>query len=162
MHFTYSTVPMTDEQLKALPEFGFDSPFKVASLLLLSLCAWSQDREACYQMIDTLKGPQKMSPMDRQFVRDRMMGKGDYLARAYFEGATPDNNYTPNEPYSIDVEENAYTYNDPGYARVQVNTTGADSPRYITLRQKGEEWFVWEFAGILPDIRKPKAEDPWA
>ncbi len=162
MQYQFSTLPKTNEELMKLPEFGYDSPFRVAALLLLALCAWPQDRDECYSMIDTLKGPQKMSPMDRQFIRDRMMSKGDYLAKAYFEGAAPENNYQPDVPLTINVEENTYTYTDPGYARVLVKTKGADSPRHITLRSKGDEWFVWEFSGILSDIRKPKAEDPWA
>lgn len=161
MQFQFPELPKTETDFRSMPTFGFDSPFQVAALLIVALTSWKDNREECYQMIDALKGPQKMSPMDRQFVRDRMMSKGDYLAKAYFNGATPENNYTPSEPFTIEVKENPYTYDDPGYARVQVITKGADSPRYITLRQKGEEWFLWEFAGILSDIRKPKEEDPW-
>lgn len=162
MQFQFSILPKTDSELKAMPEFGFDSPFRVAALLLAVLCAWPDDREACYQMIDTLKGPQKMSPMDKQFIRDRMMDKGDYLGKAYFEGANPENNYIPDQPFTVEIEENPYSYDNAGYARLLVRTKGADSPRQITLRQKGDEWFLWEFPAILSDIRKPQAEDPWA
>ncbi len=160
--FEFKNLPESVEALKALPEYGFDSPFRVAALLVASLTAWSKNREACYEMIDVLKGPQKMSPMDKAFIRDRMMEKGDYIGLAYFEGATPENNYQPTVPYSIEVLENKYSYDNEGYARLLVKTAGADSPRQITLRRKGDEWFVWEFPGVLADIRKPVAKDPWA
>lgn len=162
MEFRFTTVPESKDALLALPEFGFSSPHQVSALLLLALMNFEKNREECYAMIDALKGPQKLSPMDKSFIRDRMMGKADYIAKAYFLGATPENNYTPNEPLSIRVEENDYSYSDPGYARLLIRTAGADSPRTLTLRQKGEEWFVWEFPGLLADIRKPKEADPWA
>jgi hypothetical protein len=38
---------------------------------------------------------------------------------------------------------------------------GADSPRQIKLRRKGEQWFLWE-QFLLPDIRKPESSNPWA
>lgn len=145
-----------------MEQFTFDSPFTVAALLIVALCAWKEDREQCYKMIDSLKGPQKMSPMDKQFIRDRMMNKGDYIGRAYFLGATAENNYTPSEPYTVEVIENAVSYDNEGYARLLVVTKGADSPRPITLRQKQDKWFLWDFAAVLSDIRKPASQDPWA
>lgn len=160
--FEFTNLPASVEELTALPEYGFDSPFRVAALLVASLTAWSKNRDACYEMIDLLKGPQKMSPMDKSFIRDRMMGKGDYIGLAYFAGATPENNYQPAVPYRIEILENAYSYDNEGYARLLIKTAGADSPRQITLRRKGSEWFVWEFPGLLADIRKPVQEDPWA
>ncbi|MGI6315152.1 MAG: DUF6935 domain-containing protein [Christensenellales bacterium] len=160
--FEFNVLPASVEELKALPAYGFDSPFRVGALLVASLTAWPKNRDACYEMIDVLKGPQKMSPMDKAFIRDRMMGKGDYIGLAYFEGATPQNNYQPYFPYMIEILENDYSYVNEGYARLLVKTAGADSPRQITLRRKGNEWFVWEFPGILADIRKPIKADPWA
>ncbi len=163
MKFKFTELPKTDSELREMAEFGFDSPFRVAALLIAVLTAWPEDKDECYTMIDTLKGPQKLSAYDRSFIRDRMMNKGDYIGKAYFQGATPDNNYTPKEPYTIEVEENPYSYDNAGYAKLYVRTKGADGPRPITLRSKGgKEWFLWEFPGILSDIRKPKAEDPWA
>lgn len=42
-----------------------------------------------------------------------------------------------------------------------IRSSGADSPRPIKLRQKGNQWFLWE-QYLMPDIRKPKSADPWA
>ena len=39
---------------------------------------------------------------------------------------------------------------------------GADSPRPIKLRMKGDgKWFLWE-QYLLTGIRTPKADNPWA
>ncbi len=43
-----------------------------------------------------------MTPYDSQFLRDRLRDKA-YLPMAYFEGAMPQNNYTPTQPYVLHV-----------------------------------------------------------
>ena len=44
--------------------------------------------------------PRPLSTYEIQFIRDRLMDK-QYLPLAYFDGATPENNYTPSEPYTL-------------------------------------------------------------
>jgi hypothetical protein len=86
----------------------------------------------------------------------------DYVPRSYFKGATPANDYKPDEPYTITVSENPYSYDDQGYAKLYLQSGGADSPRPIQLRQaKDGKWYLWE-QFILADIRKPESADPWA
>ena len=103
-----------------------------------------------------------MTPYDIQFLRDRLRGK-TYLPLAYFEGASPENGYRPSQPLTLQL------YPDPrpqdcekGFVRVFLKTRGADSPRGIKLRQKGENWYLWEYSSVLTGIRLPAAEDPWA
>lgn len=111
-------------------------------------------------MINLLRGPQPMSDGDTKFLKERLSDKA-YLPAAYFEGANPQNNYTPNEPVTLIV------YDDPvqaenGYRYVLVSTTGADSKRRIVLREKDGNFYIWEYPGILSGIRLPADEDPWA
>ncbi len=162
MQVRFQTLPTTADAFRSMPEFGFATPFQVAALLIVAIHAYPENKDECYNMIDALKGPQKLSAMDKQFIRDRMMGKSEYIGKAYFSGATPENNYTPTVPYTVVVEESIHTYAEEGYAKVFIPTTGADTPRPVILRKKGEQWFLWEFPGLLSDIRKPKADDPWA
>ena len=42
-----------------------------------------------------------------------------------------------------------------------IRSGGADSPRPIVLRQKGEQWFLWQQL-LMSAIRTPAAQDPWA
>ena len=80
---------------------------------------------------------------------------------SYFEGAVPNNDYRPSEPYRITVFADPHTFDNEGYAKLNITSGGADSPRQIVLRSKGEQWFLWE-QYILVGIRKPASADPWA
>ena len=162
MDIVFSHLPETEEAFVSMPEFHFKSPFQTASLFIVALCVYPKNKEICFNMIDALKGPQKLSTREKDFIRERMIGKMDYIGKAYFTGATPQNNYTPSIPYTVVVEENPYTYATEGYATVYIRTQGADSPRPVTLRKKGDEWFLWEHAGLLTGIRIPASQDPWA
>ncbi len=158
----FSSVPETALQFSSMPEYTFTTPFQTAALLMLALNNYVTNPDESYEMIDLLKGPRKMSTMEKQFIRDRMMDQAEYIAKSYFEGASPENNYIPDMPLTISVDEDPYTYAQQGYAKVLVQSAGADSPRAVVLRQKGEQWFLWEFPGILAGIRKPKSLDCWA
>ncbi len=111
-----------------------------------------------------LRGPKPMVPYDVQFLCDRLRGKS-YLPKAYFEGATPENSYTPAQPYVLNVLSDPRPQDiEEGYLRVFLKTAGADSPRPVKLRKKGStgEWFIWDYTSLLVGIRTPAAEDPWA
>lgn len=158
---TFGSLPETFESFKALPESAQDTPFKTAALTVLSFCYYPENKDLSIQMLDFLRGPRPLSVMDKQFIADRFRDK-DYVPRSYFEGATPQNNYQPSEPYTITVSENPYSYQNEGYATLYVTSGGADSPRSVQLRlAKDGKWYLWE-QYLLADIRKPESENPWA
>ena len=158
---TFAKLPDTLEEFRALPQAQLTSPFDTAALTVLALCFYPQNAELSLAMLDSLKGPKPLSGYDKQFIRDRFMGK-DYVPRSYFEGAVPANNYLPAEPYRIKVSENPYSYQEQGYAKLYLQSGGADSPRPIQLRQaKDGKWYLWE-QFLLADIRQPESADPWA
>ena len=148
------------DELKKMPELDFSSPLSTAAFAMLVLLEYDESPENTIEMLNVLKGPQPMNGMDIQFLRDRIKGRG-YIPRSYFEGSSVKNDYTPNVPYKITVSEYAYTYQSEGYAKVQVQSSGADSPRPIELRRKGNQWFLWRNLA-LSDIRTPASDDPWA
>ena len=155
--FQFQTLPKNVEDLKQYP---LDTPHAAAALLVATLCRYVEDPNAGLEMIEYLNGPADLSNMDKQFIKERLRDK-PYLPASYFRGATPDNNYTPTQPYTIDVFDWTYTM-EQGYTKVFLQSGGADSQRPVTLRQKGNEHFVWEYAGIVTGIRIPKKDDPWA
>ena len=130
---------------------------KVAAYAVAALARYEQSPADAYAMLDTLLGPRPLNGADKQFIQDRFRGKA-YLMRSYFKGATPKNNYTPSQPYTVEVQTNDYTYQQEGYARFLITCGGADSPRPMTLRKKGStgEWFLWDYKGLLSGIRKFK------
>ncbi|MBQ3009230.1 MAG: hypothetical protein IJD80_06565 [Oscillospiraceae bacterium] len=154
-------IPQTLERFKALPQADMTTPFKTAALTVVALCLYPTDRQLCFDMMAYLKGPAGLSGIDKQFINDRFMDK-DYVPRSYFEGATPDNNYTPTKPLKVTVSDNPYSYQNEGYATLYIQSGGADSPRQVQLRKaKDGKWYLWE-QYLLSDIRKPESEDPWA
>ncbi len=164
--FVFETLPVGLAELKARPEADLKDPYGVLALYIAALCVYPKNRDASLEMIDYLRGPRPMSPMDKQFLRDRFMDGKDYLGPSYFAGAVPANNYTPAEPWTITIEEGVYSRDqlEEGYLKLFLVSGGADSPRGCTLRQKPStgEWFLWEYAGSLMGIRIPVSQDDWA
>ena len=159
--FTFEALPETPEALQALPEFEMTDPFMTAALTIAALCRYASSPEDCVKMLDLLRGPRPLSPFDLQFLRDRLTGR-PYKALSFFEGAAPSNDYTPSRPYAVTVEDNPYSYQNDGYATLYLRSGGADNPRPVTLRRRGDgRWLLWEQV-LLADVRPPKSEDPWA
>ena len=163
-NISFSALPMSLDELKAVPEASLIQPQYTAALAIAALCSYPTNQEAALQMLAFLQGPKELSVFDKQFLADRFRGK-DYVPRSFFNGASPGNNYTPTQPYTLTLFENPYSRNniEQGYLTLHVRSGGADSPRQITLRQKPStgQWFLWE-QFLLSDIRKPIADDPWA
>ena len=158
---TFYDLPETLEAFKVMAEAKQDTPFGTAALTVLAFCVYPKNKELSLRLLDFLRGPRPLSVMDKQFIADRFRDK-DYVPRSYFEGATPQNDYQPAEPYTIAVSENPYSYQNEGYATLYITSGGADSPRSVQLRlAKDGKWYLWE-QYILADIRKPECENPWA
>ena len=154
-------LPRSVEEFKSMRSMDFTKPENVCMMLLCALNLYVKDPEAGVETLDLLRGPRPMNGYDVQFLRDRMRGKS-YLATAYFEGADPQNGYTPGVPYTLEVMPSPRPQDtEPGYLKVFIRTTGADFPRPVTLRQKGNDWCLWEYSSILTGIRLPEQEDPW-
>lgn len=158
--FTFSSLPKNVSEISALPEADLTSPFKTAALTVLALCEYEENRETSIDMLNFLKGPQELSTYEKQFLNDRMMGK-TYIPFSYIDGASPQNNYTVSAPYTITVFDNPYSYDQAGYAKLYIKSGGADNARPLTLRQKGDKWYLWE-QFLMVGIRIPAKEDPWA
>ena len=157
--FTFQSLPESLEELKELPEATLDTPFKTAALTLCALCAYSKDEKVGKEMLNWLKGPQPLSNAELQFLKERITGR-THVPFSYFAGAKPDNDYTPDEPFTLTISDNPYSYQNQNYAVMHLKSGGADSPRQIKLRKKGNQWFLWE-QFVLVDIRAPKSADPW-
>lgn len=161
--FTFETLPTTLAELKALSEASLQDAFATVALTVAVFANYPKNKEAALEMLDFLKGPEDVSAYDKSFIADRFSDK-DYVPKSFFEGATPDNSYEPNKPYTITVSDNPYSYQSEGYATLYITSGGADSPRAVRVRTKPStgEWFINEYGGILMGIREPKALDPWA
>ena len=160
--FTFAALPESLAQMQALPEASLDDPFKTAALTVCALCVYAADKNIGAEMLNWLRGPRPLSPFDISFLNDRFRDGKHYVPFSYFKGATPENDYTPAEPFTLTIETNPYSDANEGYKKLIVKSSGADNPREIVLRMKGDgKWLLWDQA-ILVGIRDPKSADPWA
>lgn len=160
--FTFAKLPETVSELQALPEASLDSPFKTAALSLLALCAYGADKATGIEMLNFLKGPRPLSGAEIAFLDDRFRDGQWYVPFSYFKGATPENNYTPTEPFTVEISSNPNSGVNEGYMTLWLKSGGADNPRQFSLRMRGDgKWFLWE-QFIMVGIRTPKSQDPWA
>ena len=159
--FTFNALPESLAQMQALPEASLDSPFKTAALTLCALCVYAADKTIGSQMLNWLRGPRPLSPFDISFLNDRFRD-GHHVPFSYFAGAVPANDYTPTQPFTLTIEAGPYADANPGYKKLHIRSGGADNPREIVLRQKGDgQWLLWE-QYLMVSIRQSKSEDPWA
>lgn len=160
--FTFSALPESLAQMQALPEAALDTPFKTAALTVCALCAYAADKQIGTEMLNWLRGPRPLNGQEISFLNDRFRGGRTYIPFSYFAGATPDNDYTPTRPYTITIESNHISDAEAGYMKLFIPCGGADSPRPVKLRMRGDgKWFLWE-QYLMTDIRQPKSSDPWA
>ena len=160
--FTFSALPESLAQMQALPEASLDTPFKTAALTVCALCAYAADKQIGTEMLNWLRGPSPLNGQEISFLNDRFRGGRTYIPFSYFAGATPDNDYTPTQPYTITIESNHISDAEAGYMKLFIPCGGADSPRPVKLRMRGDgKWFLWE-QYLMTDIRQPKSSDPWA
>ena len=160
--FTFASLPNNLAELQALKEASLDSAFKTTALTIVALCSYEKNPEGCIEMLNFLKGPEDLSTHEKDFIKERLNGKF-YKTFSFFDGATPENSYTPNVPYIIKVSENPYSFDEENWATLYVKSSGADNPRPIKLRKKPStgQWFLNDIQ-CLSDIRIPVKDDPWA
>ena len=164
MRLNYEKMYNNVDEIKQIER---NDPFVVAGLVVHAITAYSKDKEKSIEMIQYLmdKDIQPISNLLIQEINDSMMDKKDYIGKSYFVGATPDNNYEPSIPLSIDVEENPHSYETEGYVRLFLKSGGADNLRPITLRKtKDGRYLLFSdtVRGLLAGIRIPESENPWA
>lgn len=160
--FTFNALPESLAQMQALPEAILDNPYKTAALTVCAICAYAADRNIGTEMLNWLRGPRPLGNTEISFLNDRFRDGKTYVPFSYFKGATPENDYTPDVPYTITIESNPYSDANEGYKKLFVRSSGADNLREIVLRMKGDgTWWLWDQM-ILVGIREPKSADPWA
>ena len=159
--FSFVTLPESLEQMQSLPEAALTSPFQTAALTVCALCVYGADSKIGTEMLNWLKGPRPLTNYEFSFLADRFR-EGIHVPFSNFHGATPENDYTPSHPFTVTIEAGPYADVNPGYKKLHIRSGGADNPREIVLRQKGNgQWLLWE-QYLMVSIRQPKSEDPWA
>ena len=157
---------ITKEDLEKLDR---TNPNNVVGALIRTLTIYNPNTpNDFYEMLQLLQGDfQPLSEMMKQNIKDRMLqnDKYSFIGKSYFKGATPENDYTPEIPYELEITENPYSDVEEGIKKLFVKSGGADSPRGVMVRvAKDGNYYVWSdsFMGLLADIRGLESKNPWA
>ncbi|MBR6204790.1 MAG: hypothetical protein IKQ60_07065 [Candidatus Methanomethylophilaceae archaeon] len=156
----FDRIPETLEDFTSLPQAELSTPFDTAALTVLALCVYPKDKDLCFAMLDFLRGESRpMNNVEKHLIADHFQAQS-YVPRSYFDGATPVNGYTPEEPYTVRVSDDQLSYVTKGHATLNLKSGGAESPRKINLR-KGEDdkWYLWE-QFLLVGIEEPPEKKP--
>ena len=156
----FASLPVTLDQFTALPQAQMQSPYETTAMFVLTLGVYLQNKDEFTAMVNFLKGPAPLSPRELSLFKTQVT---NYLSRSYFAGATPQNDYTPPQPYAVLISDNPHSFAEPGCAKLFVHCGGADSPRPVKTRlAKDGRWYLTEYSSILSGIRKPESANPWA
>lgn len=161
MIITFDKLPNNLEELKAMPQASLNEPEYGAALFLAVMMHYYVNKDETYAMLEYLKGPYGLSTFEKQFLADRM-ADGEHIVRSFFKGTSPENDYTPTMPYTVETEK-GYDQEIDGRMKIFISSSGADTKRHILLRHKvsTNQWFI-EDQMLLAMIRAPKSQDPWA
>lgn len=148
--FTFQELPESLAQMQALPEASLDTPFKTAALTVCALCAYGADKNIGKEMLNWLRGPRPLNGQDISFLNDRFRDGKSYIPFSYFVGASPENGYTPRQPFTLLVGSNHTSNVEEGYCKLFIPCGGADDPRPIKLRRKGNGQCCCATSAISP------------
>ncbi len=162
MIVSFDTLPTSLNEFSSLVNEGLTAPEKTCALFICAVNLLGNNLNEGLEAMNLLKGPQPLSAFDKSWYKDRISDK-PYLAKAYFSGATPENSYTPTVPYTLSFLPDPRPQDcEDGYMRLQIKTPAFDSPRYLKLRRKGDNWYIWDVNSIMLGVRTPAKDDPWA
>jgi len=176
--YTFSSLP---ENAEELAQYSADTPYKAMAILAAAFRTWTpEDHSVCEQMLDLLTDTRVKKPDSEEnykfseykvwtdFLTARMQQNTKYrfIGNAYFDGAAPDNDYTPSEPFSITMRESTYpptpaTETTPELTQVLIKIAGDDSERNAKFYQDDEgNWRIWstDWQGLLSDVQTPECD----
>ncbi|MDO4702147.1 MAG: hypothetical protein Q4A47_05990 [Erysipelotrichaceae bacterium] len=158
---TIEKIPTTIEEFQSLPQFDRKSPYDTAILVIVALLNYKDNPELAFDMINVLKGPNPLSPYEKQFLHDRLRDK-THVVSSFIKETSPNNDYQYPLPFHIEAFDNPYSFVNEGYAKIFLTSSGADSPRPIVLRLgKDQNWYLYEIL-CLSNVRPPESTNFWA
>ena len=173
--YTFNKLPATLEELK---EFSLKSDvqgdydygmFAPMAATIIALHTFGTNKEEAYKMLAYAYGPsQTFSNIDKQFVQTQFYTAANkVLQDCYFGGAAPENGYTPDEPFTITLEEGPYfmkaSNGKPERHMSMIYFAGADTERYMDVfKSSGGTWYAYEsnYKHLLASVKTPTGTAP--
>jgi hypothetical protein len=167
-------IPSSVEDFVALRDEVAKSPEGGAAMMVVALLAYTHDEalgRACLTVAVDRKRLQEgaqgyqgwqLRRRDLQMIDLQLAGR-EYMPRSYVQGAAPENGYAlPDPPHTLRfVPDPRGGDRDSGIAKVFVISSGADSPRPVTLHQNQRGiWKAYEWSSLLSGVRAPREAPP--
>ena len=159
-------MPTTIDEFVALRNTVADTPQGGAAMMIVALYAYAQDETLGHQCLavavdhsrleegpNGYKGWQVRTP-DRRRVHQQIAGRA-YVVHSYVRGTSPESGYRlPAPPYGIELSTNPYSGDlGSGIYKVFVASSGADSPRPVTLKRDALGiWKAYEWSSLLVGV----------
>ena len=166
--FDIPALPNTVEEFLSLRGDLATTPHGGAVVYAVALVTYAGDPELGLQMLTIAMDVSELSdgsvykgkaPGRRrlQELKERI-GARPYVARSYIQGTSPENQYAiPSGPLQVKIREQVRDVADDR-AKVFVHSTGADSPRPITLLKNSRGvWKAKAYGSLDVGVRPPVA-----
>ena len=182
---TMETKPQTEpvlskanvEELKQYNISGDDGRYKVLALYIMSLRTWKPENQTdCEEMIGYLCNKQ-LSVYEKQRLAEQMKKSKQYLnlGNAFLNGATPANDYTPSQPYSITLTQDSVVDEDqiyipanpsipsPDQYRAFIYCKASDSGKWIDVYKSSKDgnWYMYKWMYLITSIKAPASSNPF-
>ena len=175
--YTFSTIPTNVEELKQYNISGDDGRYKVLALYVMSLRTWKPENQTdCEEMIGYLCNKQ-LSVYEKQRLAEQMKKSKQYLylGNAFLNGATPANDYTPSQPYSITLTQDSVVDEDqiyipanpsipsPDQYRAFIYCKASDSGKWIDVYKSSKDgnWYMYKWMDLITSIKAPASSNPF-
>lgn len=161
---TIDPLPQSAEAFAVLQERVARTPEGGAAVMVVALLLYAEDKvlgERCLgEAVDggrlqPVAAGRRLGRRDLQLIASQVGGR-PYVLRSYLAGACPENGYRmPEPPLQIEWSANPYSGDvDSGSYKVFVASSGADSPRPVTVRRDPEGlWKAYEWSSLLLGVR---------
>lgn len=153
----FDTIPENFDEFRNLEMMDLSKPEYTAALCIISLIIYTLNNDEFYKIIKYLKGPFHFTDEDLINFKQKFQGKY-YVPRSYLQGATPDNNYTPTKPYTINLSISDYyksDENDEYMAKVYIDSACGLKPGVLFLKKTSSNMWHIVDADLLYYIQEP-------
>lgn len=154
------------DQLAQTPQGG-------AAMMIVALLAFAEDEELGRQCLTTAVDRERLQEgtggykgwelrvRDRRLIESQTRGKAHVL-RSYIQGTSPGGGYAlPAPPYEMVFSSNRYSGDvESGKFKVFVDSSGADTPRPVTVRRNNRGvWKALEWSSLLVGVKAAPVDD---
>lgn len=152
--------PAFESEASNLP----DSPEGAAAGMILALILYTHNPQDGEKALGLVVHPGQLNPASEvkslskrslDLIKRQIGGKPAHMY-SYFTGTSPQDSYNlENPPYGLDFSTNPHSGQPAdGRVRLFIRSTGADSPRPITVQtDPDEKWKTAEWSSLLSGIR---------